>query len=103
MNEREKFMTDMVKTLFYLRDSVDIYEDIDNALKEIKTFLDRDTHWNTAAHLPTPNVPLIIMLSDGTVVKGIRPAYISSREEGDLGYRDLEDNVLLEVVKWTIA
>jgi len=71
-------------------------------MQKIQNYLNVQ-HWNTAAHLPTPNIPLIIKLSDGTQVSGIRPKYVSSREQGDLGYRDMDGNVLMNVIEWTIA
>lgn len=71
-------------------------------MDKIKAYLDDNVHWNTAAHLPTPNIPLIIKLSDGTEVIGTRPAYVVSRQEGDLGYRDVDGKTLMNVLSWSI-
>lgn len=55
-------------------------------------------HWNH--HLATPTVPLVIMLETGEIIKGIRPTYINSREQGDQGYRTLDGNIINNVKGW---
>jgi hypothetical protein len=59
-------------------------------------------HWNSASILPSPRIPLILKLENGNVIKGARPSYISSRDQGDLGYRDLENNPIFSVVSWQV-
>jgi hypothetical protein len=55
-------------------------------------------HWNH--HLATPTIPLTIMLETGDIIKGIRPTYIKSREQGDQGYRTLEGKIINNVKGW---
>jgi hypothetical protein len=44
--------------------------------------------WHTAQYLPTPGIPLWLKTLDGVVIKGIRPDYVASRSQDDLGYVD---------------
>jgi len=69
---------------------------------KIRNYLNNEQHWNPAAHLPTPNIPLIVRLSNGDQVNAVRPKYVTSREAGDLGYRDSDGNVLMNVKEWSI-
>jgi hypothetical protein len=55
-------------------------------------------HWNH--HLATPAVPLIILLETGEIIKGIRPNYIKSREQGDQGYRTHDGKIINNVEGW---
>lgn len=75
---------------------------VDPIMQKIENFIN-SKHWNAAAHLPTPDMPLKVMFDDGTVVDGIRPGYISDRGNDDLGYCDVDGKPLLNVIKWTIA
>lgn len=58
--------------------------------------------WLPANQLPTPKIPLKIMLGDGTVVNGSRPDYISSRTVEDTGYRSDTGERLTNVTYWAI-
>lgn len=58
----------------------------------------KNKHWNH--HLPTPQIPLTIQLENGEVIKGIRPTYIKSREQGDQGYRTLDGKIINNVRGW---
>ncbi len=42
----------------------------------------------------------MIMIETGEVIKGIRPGYISSRVEGDQGYRTHEGKIINNVKGW---
>jgi hypothetical protein len=55
-------------------------------------------HWNH--HLATPAVPLVIQLETGEVIRGIRPTYIESREQGDQGYRTHDGKIISNVKGW---
>ena len=52
--------------------------------------------------LPTPGIPLLVRLDDGSVIEAIRPSYIVDRRQSDLGYRSMEGGVLLNVTEWAI-
>jgi hypothetical protein len=54
--------------------------------------------WHTAAFLPTPGIPLWLKTLDGAVIKGIRPDYVESRSQDDLGYVD--ESGASVVVEW---
>lgn len=58
------------------------------------------SHWNDANHLPTPGIPLLVILDDKTAHKAIRPAYIEKRDTDDLGYVDIHGIPLYTVVQW---
>jgi len=58
----------------------------------------KQKHWNH--HLPTPAVPLTILLETGEVIKGIRPTYIESREQDDQGYRTHNGKIIHNVEGW---
>lgn len=55
-----------------------------------------DIKWNPPTQLPTPNIPLLLKLTNNYTLKGIRPNYIASRNEGDLGYR-LQSDITVKV------
>ena len=75
--------------------------DLIEVMDKIKAYIDPQ-HMNPVEHLPTPNIPLILKLSDGTEVEGMRPKYVVSRQEGDLGYRDVDGKTLMNVISWSI-
>lgn len=54
-------------------------------------------HWNTATNLPSPGIPLIVQLDDGSEVSAIRPEHVASRH-GDLGY--VANGESVKNVKW---
>lgn len=68
---------------------------------QLRDLAEPSTHWNTAAHLPTPGIKLHCRLHDGRIVAGVRPSYISDRKNDDLGYRSLDGEVL-NVKEWSI-
>ena len=55
--------------------------------------------WNDANHLPTPGIPLSVILDDKNECKAIRPAHIVDRD-GDLGYVDIHGIPLYTVIQW---
>jgi len=57
-------------------------------------------HWNDVNSLPTPGIPLLVMLDDLSECKSIRPAYIKRRDDDDLGYVDIHGIPLYNVIKW---
>lgn len=59
-------------------------------------------NWIDVRQLPSPGIPLKLKLSTGEIIDGVRPSYIESRENDDLGYRNCEDDIVLNVVKWAI-
>lgn len=59
--------------------------------------------WFPVRRLPTPQIPLKLKLDTGEIIDGVRPSYIASYGESDLGYRDSADNILFNVVSWAIA
>jgi len=80
------------------------YEDVIPILDKIKNYLDdRKMVWHPARRLPTPRIHLKLRLDTGEIVEGWRPSYIASYGEDDLGYRTANDEVLLNVVEWSIA
>lgn len=58
--------------------------------------------YHPATTLPTPGVPLKIKLDTGEVIDGVRPLYISSRSDDDLGYETLEGEKILRPCAWAI-
>ena len=56
-------------------------------------------HWNDVNVLPTPGIPLLVILDDEMMHKAIRPAHVVNRE-GDLGYEDLHGIPLYTVIRW---
>ncbi len=58
--------------------------------------------FHPASRLPTPGIPLLVRLDDGSVIDAIRPGYIADRQRLDLGYRTMEGGVLLNVTEWAI-
>lgn len=57
--------------------------------------------WNNPSQLPTPDIKLYLLLDNDVVVEGIRPDYISSKSNEDLGYRILGDNDnVIDVKGW---
>jgi hypothetical protein len=58
--------------------------------------------WHDVKHLPTPGVPLMVKCSDGAIHEGIRPSYIRSYDDDDLGYVSMNGEKLLNVVQWAI-
>jgi hypothetical protein len=101
MNQQQ-FLDDVENDISYVMDGYYTSE-LAPIIAKIKTYLDAQKHWNSAAHLPTPNMPLILQLSDGTEVRGKRPKYVADREAGDLGYCDADGKTILNVVKWQIV
>lgn len=57
--------------------------------------------WHRSQKLPSPGVPLLMRLSDGTLIEGTRPRYIANYKEKDLGYRDSHDN-RVDPEEWSI-
>jgi hypothetical protein len=77
---------------------------VSDILDKIKNYLDdRKMVWHPARRLPTPMIHLKLRLDTGEIVEGWRPSYIASYGEYDLGYRTANDDVLLNVVEWSIA
>lgn len=58
--------------------------------------------YHPATTLPTPGVPLKIKLSTGEVIDGVRPRYISSRSDNDLGYETHGGEKILNPREWAI-
>ena len=56
--------------------------------------------WNPARTLPSPGAPLILRLSDQFTLAGVRPRHIKRYESGDLGYRDMDGQPVLDVIAW---
>lgn len=80
------------------------YEDVIPILDKIKNYLDdRKMVWHPARRLPTPRIQLKLRLDNGEIINGWRPSYIASYGEDDLGYRTANDEVLLNVLEWSIA
>ena len=89
-----------------ISDIMDSYYDtmLEPIVLKIKNYLDdRKMIWHPARRLPTPRIHLKLRLDTGEIVEGWRPSYIASYGEHDLGYRDSSDNILLNVVEWSIA
>lgn len=61
-----------------------------------------DYLFHPADRLPTPGIPLLVRLDDGSVIEAIRPSYIADRRQSDLGYRTTDGGVLLNVTQWAI-
>ena len=83
---------------------------IDGTMQKIKDYLNAQRVdllsqrvWFPFRRLPTPQIPLKLKLDTGEIIDGVRPSYIASYGESDLGYRDSADNILLNVVSWAIA
>ena len=57
-------------------------------------------HWNDVSILPTPGIPLLVILDDLSECKSIRPAYIKRRDDDDLGYVDIHGIPLYTVLRW---
>jgi hypothetical protein len=58
--------------------------------------------FHSVSYLPTPGIPLLVKLDDGSIVDAIRPSYITDRRQSDLGYRTPNGDVLSNVVEWAI-
>jgi hypothetical protein len=58
--------------------------------------------WHPANTLPTPGTPLLLELTDGTVIEGTRPQCVASRNQDDLGYVDNLGKPVV-VVRWAHA
>jgi hypothetical protein len=58
--------------------------------------------WHHYRVLPTPGAPLRLRLSNGEEVDGVRPSYVESRDQNDLGYEAVDGQKLIEVVEWSI-
>lgn len=58
--------------------------------------------WHQAHNFPTPGMPLLLELEDGSRVRGVRPSYVSSYGV-DANYRDEHDNHLANVKRWSHA
>lgn len=102
MNQQE-FLDEIEEEIVYLHDPY-YAPCIENVMEKIKNYLDdRQMTWHPAKKLPTPRMPLRIKLDDGQVVDGIRPGYIAKYDMNDLGYRDLDGKVLMNVAEWSIA
>lgn len=64
--------------------------------------MDQDRLFHPVNRLPTPGVPLRIKLDTGEVIDGIRPRYISSYHENDLGYETIDGEKILNAEYWAI-
>ena len=82
----------------FFRDDVFYIQEIIDCVPE-KT----ERVWFPVRRSPTPQIPLKLKLDTGEIIDGVRPSYIASYGESDLGYRDSADNILLNVVSWAIA
>jgi hypothetical protein len=78
------------------------YDDVLPILKKIENYLN-DPTWNLVRRLPTPGIPLKLRLDTGEIIDGVRPSYIASYKEDDLGYRTADGVKILNVVEWSIA
>lgn len=59
-------------------------------------------NWYKAYQFPTPGIPLLVRLKDGTERKAIRPSYVATYK-ADPNYRDPETNEHIpDVVEWAI-
>ncbi len=58
--------------------------------------------WHRAGQLPTPNTSLILRMKDGTETPGVRPSYVESRSQVDLGYQTHCGKKLIDVIEWSI-
>lgn len=77
---------------------------VSDIIDKIKNYLDdRKMVWHPARRLPTPRIQLKLRLDNGEIIDGWRPSYIASYGEDDLGYRTANDEVLLNVLEWSIA
>lgn len=56
--------------------------------------------WNPARALPSPGAPLVLRLADNSTMEGVRPRHVQSYQSGDLGYRDLDNQPVSDVVAW---
>lgn len=100
MNQQE-FLDDIEEDIYTITTEGRYVSDIMN---KIKNYLDdREMVWHPARRLPTPRIHLKLRLDTGEIVEGWRPSYIASYGEHDLGYRTANDDVLLNVVEWSIA
>ncbi|MDC0600091.1 hypothetical protein OAO65_02155 [Flavobacteriales bacterium] len=100
MNQQE-FLDEIEREMHHIVDGY-YASVVPEIIEKIKDYLNNEQHWNPAAHLPTPNIPLIVKLSNGEQVDAVRPKYVTSRVAGDLGYRDTNGNVLMNVKEWAI-
>ncbi len=57
--------------------------------------------YHPASQLPTPGIPLVVELADGTRLNAIRPSHVSSYDQ-DPDYRDPQGQRISGVVKWAI-
>lgn len=55
--------------------------------------------WNSAGHLPTPGIELVVKLSSGLELPASRPNYVESRD-ADPNYVGLDGVKLRGVVSW---
>lgn len=58
--------------------------------------------WHLAHKFPTPGMPLLLELEDGSRVQGIRPSYVTSYNV-DANYQDTQGNHLQNVKRWSHA
>ena len=56
-------------------------------------------HRNRSSHLPSPGIPLVCTLDDGSEVDAIRPGHVSDRS-GDPGYYTAQGDPLSGVEYW---
>jgi hypothetical protein len=102
MNQQE-FLDEIEDDIVHIADGY-YSTGIDPIMVKIKNYLDdRKMVWHPARRLPTPRIHLKLRLDTGEIVEGWRPSYIASCGEDDLGYRTANDEVLLNVVEWSIA
>ena len=98
--ELEQKLEEIEKDLFSLVDGS--LSDFCRVRDKIRELVHGGGHWNKALYLPSPGIPLLLKLEDGSVIEGVRPLHIVSRKEGDLGYRDSSDMPVLNVIQWSI-
>lgn len=61
----------------------------------------KNPKWHNVTRLPTPGIPLMVRLLDDTILEAIRPDYVKSYTS-DPNYRDVHDNLISNVVAWSI-
>jgi hypothetical protein len=100
MNQQE-FLDDIENDLYHIVDSY-YGELVLPIMDKIKNYLN-DPTWNLVRRLPTPGIPLKLRLDTGEIIDGVRPSYIASYKDDDLGYRTADGVKILNVVEWSIA
>jgi hypothetical protein len=100
MNKQE-FLDDIESDMDYIVDGY-FAELVLPIMCKIKNYLD-DPTWNLVRRLPTPGIPLKLRLDTGEIIDGVRPSYIASYKDDDLGYRTADGVKILNVVEWSIA